>query len=211
MANFIDDPVDSVTRSLDAPAVRGESRTNEGMRGISHSGHSGVVGINVSRESEIVRVLPSGETPGRHPDPRLQPPHYREPAEATAEGNGGWSKNAHHGGVVGVNTAKGVGVYGTCDLGVGVWGTSRNCEGVYAQTHSPVTAAIAAYMLNPHGVGAAIYAENQGSGVGVFAKVAGGLGFSKATSRSRATSRWQMRIARRISTSLPGLLLNLGQ
>jgi hypothetical protein len=69
-------------------------------------------------------------------------------------GNGGWfesaqgegvrgiANNPNHGGVVGVNTAAGIGVYGTSDNSVGVWGTSINHEGVHAETRSNNSPAI---------------------------------------------------------------------
>jgi hypothetical protein len=69
-----------------------------------------------------------------------------------------------------VNTAQGIGVYGSSHDGVGVWGASRNREGVYAESHSATIAAIAAFMMNRDGVGAALHAENRGHGAGVFAK-----------------------------------------
>ena len=122
---------------------------NGNLTGTSTDGHPGVVGVNDWSPSS---------PPG-------------------AGGNGGWfestqgegvrgtAKNPNHGGVVGVNTAGGIGVYGTSDDNVGVWGTSVNYEGIHAETKSPVTAAIAAYNLNPAGTGAAVYAKKEG-GVG---------------------------------------------
>ena len=95
MPQFPNDPVVSVN-STDTPAVKGEGTVNEGVRGVSHNAHGGVVGVN----------------------------DWTPPAPAGAGGNGGWfesaqgegvrgwSKTPHHGGVVGVNTAGGVGVYG---------------------------------------------------------------------------------------------------
>lgn len=41
------------------------------------------------------------------------------------EGVRGWSKNRHHGGVVGVNTGNGTGVYGESPNGVGVYGKGK--------------------------------------------------------------------------------------
>lgn len=41
------------------------------------------------------------------------------------EGVRGWSKNPHHGGVVGVNTANGIGVYGNSTDGIGVYGKGK--------------------------------------------------------------------------------------
>ena len=72
-------------------------------------------------------------------------------------------------GVWGEHKAGGTGAVGKSDTGVGVWGTSETNEGVHAETKSPVTAAIAAYNLNPDGTGAAIYAKKDGdAGVAGF-------------------------------------------
>ena len=62
------------------------------------------------------------------------------------------------------------GVRGASKSGVGVFGTSDQGEGVHGETQSANLAAIAAFMLNPNGVGAALYAENRGKGVGLLAK-----------------------------------------
>jgi hypothetical protein len=71
--------------------VLGESKNNEGVRGVSHNPHAGVVGINDA-------PLPGGNG------------GWFESSQG--EGVRGWSKNPNHGGVVGVNAAGGVGVYG---------------------------------------------------------------------------------------------------
>lgn len=44
---------------------------------------------------------------------------------AQGEGVRGWSKTIHHGGVVGVNTASGFGVYGVSSDGIGVVARAR--------------------------------------------------------------------------------------
>jgi hypothetical protein len=62
------------------------------------------------------------------------------------------------------------GVRGASKNGVGVSGSSDQGEGVHGETQSPNLAAIAAFILNPNAVGAALHAENRGKGVGVFAK-----------------------------------------
>lgn len=67
-------------------------------------------------------------------------------------------------GVVGLSKGASTGVEGTSTDGIGVWGSSANFEGVHAETNSTVTAAIAAYNLNPNGTGAAIYAKKAGGG-----------------------------------------------
>ena len=131
--------------------VVGESKSNEGVRGVSHGSHAGVVGIN--------------DTPPHPPHQRVAPP---------GGGNGGWfesnkgegvrgtSKHADHGGVVGVNTVGGIGVYGTSDNGVGVSGVSVNNEGMHAASNSNTTAAMAVYQLNPDSERPALYAKHAG-------------------------------------------------
>jgi hypothetical protein len=91
---------------------------------------------------------------------------------AQGEGVRGWSKTLHHGGVVGVNTAGGFGVYGLSDDGngvvgesknnVGVWATSTNNEGVHAVTQSTTTAAMAVYQMNATSDTAALYVKHAG-------------------------------------------------
>jgi hypothetical protein len=100
--------------AVDAVAL-GDS--GEGVQAVSHSASSGVLGINDF-----------------------------SPADAPGEGgNGGWfhsahgegvrgvADNPHHGGVVGVNTAGGFGVYGQSDDGQGVVGESNKFTGVFGR------------------------------------------------------------------------------
>ena len=70
-------------------------------------------------------------------------------------------------GVAGVSKT-GIGVYGSSDAGVGVWGTSVNSEGIHAETHSTVTASIAAYQKNPASDSAALYAKHDGNRTAAF-------------------------------------------
>jgi hypothetical protein len=125
-------------------AIFGESTNSEGVRGLSHSPHGGVVGINDAADPATAGNGGWFES-------------------AQGEGVRGWSKNPNHGGVVGVNTAGGTAVFGTSDNAVGVWGTSINFEGVHAETQSPTTAAVAAYNLNPNGTGAAVFGKKAGN------------------------------------------------
>jgi len=46
---------------------------------------------------------------------------------------------------------------------VGVYAVSQAYEAVHAETHSPGTAAVAAYNLNPDGSGAAVFAKKEGT------------------------------------------------
>jgi hypothetical protein len=66
-------------------------------------------------------------------------------------------------GVCGEHRAAGIGVKAVSDRGMGLAAYSTKHEAVHAETHSPVTAAIAAYHLNPHGTGAAIFAKKEGT------------------------------------------------
>lgn len=87
--------------------------------------------------------------------------------------SGVYGESAEYNGVLGVSKANGhSGVAGVHDEGdgFGVYGRSKNGEGVHGETQSATLAAIAAFMLNPNGIGAALHAENRGQGVGVFAK-----------------------------------------
>jgi hypothetical protein len=136
--------------------VVGESASNEGVRGVSHNAHGAVVGIN------DFTPAPGSAPPGTGGNGAWF-------ESSRGEGVRGVSDNKEHGGVVGVNTAAGVGVFGTSDQGQGIWGTSTANEGIHAESHSPVTAAIAAYQTNPDSTGAALYAKHNGNRVaGVF-------------------------------------------
>lgn len=118
-------------QSVNGIGVVGESTKNEGVRGVSHNPNGGVVGIN------------DAPAPGGNGG-------WFE--SALGEGVRGWSKNSDHGGVIGVNTKAGIGVYGT----------SAHGEGMHADTHSISTAAMAAYQLNPDSETAALYAKHAG-------------------------------------------------
>lgn len=95
MPGFTNDPVVSVC-NINAPALQGEGIVDEGVRGISHNAHGGVVGINDWAPADPPGAGGNGG--------------WFESSQG--EGVRGWSKTPHHGGVVGVNTAGGVGVYG---------------------------------------------------------------------------------------------------
>jgi hypothetical protein len=85
-----------IGQSNDGIGVFGESKNSEGVRGVSHNAHGGVVGINDWSPSAPPGAGGNGG--------------WFESTQG--EGVRGWSKTPHHGGVVGVNTAGGVGVYG---------------------------------------------------------------------------------------------------
>lgn len=66
-------------------------------------------------------------------------------------------------GVWGEHKGKGVGVKAKSKDGVGLVANSEANVAVHAETKSPANAAIAAYNLNPAGLGAAIYAKKMGN------------------------------------------------
>ena len=147
----------SVDLTVAVAKVIGESDSIEGVRGVSHGPHGGVVGINDWKGDGSPG---SGGNGGWF-------------QSSQGEGVRGWSDNPNHGGVVGVNTrggvavygittrpeansktrtsvntpggvavygmndSGGIAVYGTSKDSVGVWGTSTNSEGVHAETNSP--------------------------------------------------------------------------
>lgn len=127
--------------------VFGESKNNEGVRGVSHSAHGGVIGVNDWSPSSPQGAGGNGG--------------WFESTQG--EGVRGWSKNPNHGGVVGVNTAGGIAVYGSSDGGVGVWGSSVNYEGIHAETQSSSTAAMAAYQNNKTSKTAAFFSKHMGN------------------------------------------------
>lgn len=65
-------------------------------------------------------------------------------------------------GVYGEHRAAGIGVKAVSRAGMGLAAYSTEHEAVHAETHSPVTAAIAAFNLNRRATGAAIYAKKEG-------------------------------------------------
>jgi hypothetical protein len=66
-------------------------------------------------------------------------------------------------GVCGEHRGAGIGVKAVSNAGIGVAAYSQQYEAIHAETHSPNTAAIAAYNLNPRGGGAAIFAKKVGA------------------------------------------------
>ncbi|MFI9105515.1 hypothetical protein ACIGXA_33910 [Streptomyces fildesensis] len=105
-----------------APSLVGESGQGEGIRGISHSPHGAVVGVNDKAD---------GRGDGGW-------------FESTAgEGCHGVSHSAGHGGVVGINDNPGVeqggpGVYGESTTGEGVRGVSHTNHGAVVGTNEGI-------------------------------------------------------------------------
>lgn len=149
--------------------VYGESAGKEGVLGVSRTGHAGVVGINESPDPGLAPPLRSGGGSGGW----FESNH--------GEGVHGWSKNASHGGVVGVNSGGGPAVFGTSENGVGVFGTSTNLVGVHGETKSNSHAAVAGIQLNRRSTGAGIYGEHRGTGPAGFFRSQAGAGLHGET------------------------------
>lgn len=152
--------------SINGNAIWATAENNDSILGIGKSGASGVVGT--SETGSGVR----GET-GNGTGVSGSSRNGAGVRGTSVDGRGveGWSTKSE--GVVGISTnstgvwgqteGTGTGVLGTSKGGVGVWGASETYEGMHAETRSPVTAAIAAYNLNPAGTGAAIFAKKEGT------------------------------------------------
>src|SRR5215469_12777914 len=137
------------------PAIWGEGDQFEGVRGVSHNAHGGVVGIN---DGKIITV----EGPG--------PGVYGESSEN--EGVRGVSHSAH-GGVVGTNDGKGV------VAGPGVYGESSENEGARGVSHSIHGGVVG----SNDGQGPGVYGTSPG--IGIFGEsTRGGFGVSGVTDSS---------------------------
>jgi hypothetical protein len=134
----------------DVPGVFGENTGNgEGIRGTSHSARGGVVGINLNR-ADNAGLAADGESTGVFGE------------SVKGEGIRGVS-HGPFGAVVGVNDGAGNGVKAVSKDGAGLAALSTSNEAVHAETHSPGTAAIAAFNLNPEGTGAGVFALKEGT------------------------------------------------
>ena len=156
-----------------AVGVKGEGQTWHGVVGISHSttggfgvygsagpgtgvvgestGWMGIYGKSTSTTGGA-GIMGEGVGPGVIGKSQTWMGVYGETTSTTG-GAGIW----------GEHKANGTGAVGKSGGGVGVWGTSDTNEGVHAETHSPGTAALAAYNLNPAGTGAALFAKKEGN------------------------------------------------
>lgn len=124
--------------------VHGTSNTSTGTGGVSDSG-IGIHGV-------------SKAGPGVRGDAESGVGVFG--ASKTSTGTGGVSDSGL--GLHGISQTA-TGVEGNSTSGTGVWGSSATGEGLHGETKSPTVAAVAAYNLNPHGTGAAIFAEKQGA------------------------------------------------
>lgn len=123
------------------------SEAGSRLQGVSHDEHAAVEGVNDFAPSSPPGAGGNGG--------------WFESAQG--EGVRGWAKSPAHGGVVGVNTAGGIAVYGTSDDGGGVVGESKNGEGVRGVSHN-----------KDHG-GVVGVCDNPAGGTGVYGKCNSGL------------------------------------
>lgn len=128
--------------SDESRGVEGWSTRAEGVHGISETG-SGVWGYTKAGTG-VVGTSDSGNG------------GWFESTQG--EGVRGTSKNADHGGVVGVNTGGGIAVFGTSDAG----------EAVHGETRSTGAAAITALQRNGASDSAALYARHDGGRTAAF-------------------------------------------
>jgi hypothetical protein len=129
-----------------------------GLKGVSHAANGGVFGKN--------DWAATGQPPGAGGNGGWF-------ESLNGEGVRGWSKNLSHGGVVGVNTGGGIGVFGLSDTAgrgvegsskdgqavyghsvnqAGVVGESDNFDGVYGISHKPDKAGISGFNSNSNGL-----------------------------------------------------------
>jgi hypothetical protein len=148
---LMSNPYNGQSTDPNVPGVLGESTAGEGVRGISHSQHGGVVGVNNNAQG--------GQ--GVY-------------GESTAgEGVRGIGHSPDHGGVVGTNDGGGDGVFGQSNSnGRGVAGFSQGGQGVYG--HSVTQAGVVGESDQFDGVFGESH-SNQHAGVTGRNKVVGGL------------------------------------
>jgi hypothetical protein len=126
-----------------------ESAQGEGVRGWSQNvNHGGVVGVNTGGGVAVYGTSDNGRG--------------IEGWSIDSYGIAGESKNAA--GVRGTSAIS-AGVEGWSKSGVGVWGVSDVHEGVHAETHSTVTAAMAAFQMNATSDSPALFAKHMGGRV----------------------------------------------
>ena len=175
----------------------GESAQGEGVRGVSHHAHSGVVGVN-------------DFAPRIHAGPVGNGGWFES---TQGEGVRGWAKGPNHAGAAGINTAGGIGVYGSSEdqrtiagepgtpaggwfestegdgvrgtsgsrehaavvgvnsaKGTAVLGTSEG-EGVRGETAAlDFVAGVTGVAIHPEGIGPGVLGITKGSGPGVVGK-----------------------------------------
>ena len=189
MPTFADDPVISRNHTNHPDfegGVYGESSLFNGVRGVTSAVfHGAVVGVQENDTDQAgPGVFGQSKGTGVWGESRTWMGVYGKSDSTTggagvmgeAQGAGVIGKSATwHGvygetpsttggaGVWGEAKGPGAGVVGKGGSGVGVWAVSDTYEAVHAETHSPVTAAIAAYNLAPDGTGAAVFAKKEGS------------------------------------------------
>jgi hypothetical protein len=192
MPTFQNDPVVSRTNSGNAnglnSGVYGESTLSNGVRGVTSAPDQGaVVGVSENHTQHAgPGVFGQSDGTGVWGQSKTWMGVYGK-SESTTGGAGVMGEGDPGPGVIGKST-KWIGVYGETSGVVngpaGVWGEHKGAgagikaisqdgaglaaysttgEAVHAETHSPGTAAIAAFNLAPNGTGAALYARKEGS------------------------------------------------
>ena len=137
MPTFSDDPVVSSLPTTEGAAISGDGANCEGVRGTSHSVHAAVVGINDLASAESGQGGNGGWF-----------------QSTDGEGVRGWSQTVAHGGVVGLNSAGGWGVYGRGENGHGVVGESAgDSYGVYGKSDGTGSGVVGEGNVGVHGTG----------------------------------------------------------
>lgn len=135
--------------------VLGISNAGCGVRGVSTSGRGVVAQSNTDyamrAHSETLSGIRASSTAGVGVE-----------GESRGDAPGVVGSSASGNAIEGRASA-GIGVLGFSTEAPGVKGISQNFEGVHAETHSPGTAALAAFNLNPAGTGAALFAKKAGA------------------------------------------------
>ena len=191
MPTYQNDPIVSRTNT-ETPegfnfGVYGESTLFNGVRGVTYApGHGAVVGVSENHTPQAgPGVFGQSDGTGVWGTSKTWMGVYGN-SESTTGGAGVMGEGDPGPGVIGKST-KWIGVYGET-AGIengpaGVWGEHKGAgigvkavskdgvgltaystsnEAIHAETKSPMTAAIAAYNLNPNGTGAAIFAKKEG-------------------------------------------------
>lgn len=191
MPTYQNDPIVSRTNTETSEGfkfgVYGESTLFNGVRGVTYApGHGAVVGVSENHTPQAgPGVFGQSDGTGVWGTSKTWMGVYGN-SESTTGGAGVMGEGDPGPGVIGKST-KWVGVYGET-AGIengpaGVWGEHKGAgigvkavskdgvglaaystgnEAIHAETKSPMTAAIAAYNLNPNGTGAAIFAKKEG-------------------------------------------------
>jgi len=175
------------SNNVDVPAVLGSSVVSRGVEGIS-TNQQGVFGQS-EKEAGVTGISTDfrGVVGNSTKDHGVfgQSTHGAGVVGISENGDGGWfesekgeglrgtAKNPDHAGLVGINTQKGVGVFGQSEI-TAVWGESTTWVGVYGQSGKEGVSSGGAGVWGEHkgngpGAGAGVVGKSN-SGVGVWAE-----------------------------------------